>query len=87
MQNLKKLLYRQLTQRDFEKAYQQYLCYFLKMRMGKIIYVGKAIDIKNAYWALLCKSSRKLSFQETAAIDFEFSLEVIIYSIITGRTP
>jgi len=64
-----------LPKEDFEKLPKKPGVYYFKNAHGKIIYVGKAIDIKKRVLShFYDKSSREVIMcQETAAIDFELS--------------
>lgn len=64
-----------LPKEAFEKLPKKPGVYYFKNAQGKIIYVGKAIDIKKRVLShFYDKSSKEISMcQETTAIDFELS--------------
>ena len=64
-----------LPRSDFEKLPSKPGIYFFKNAKGKIIYVGKAIDIKKRVLShFYDKSTKEIKMcQETSAIDFELS--------------
>jgi DNA polymerase-3 subunit epsilon len=64
-----------LPKEDFEKLPKKAGVYYFKNAQGKIIYIGKAIDIKKRVLShFYDKSSKEITMcQETTAIDFELS--------------
>ena len=69
-----------LPKSDFEKLPNKPGIYYFKNTKGKIIYVGKAIDLKKRVLShFYDKSTKEIQMcQETAAIDFELSGSEIV---------